>query len=341
MKAIPTVPLGALMLAAACGGSPTAPTQAPSAPPAPALFAVTKPGLNGNTVTFNWDAGQTPAFLVEIGHQPGASDVAVIEVDQPTLTWDAPARGVDVEYFVRVRGKNDVGIGPPSNEVRVQSLDVRDFIEALFLSDGPLSVGQPIGFMGGFPVGSQITVRFLNTVQEFQHFEVRELTRGCSEKIVPPGFSRIPCAMGLTFTYSETSDRERILDALQGGPRPPKNEVWVYDRALGCEGGHDVQNFYEAGSPVTWAAIICVPSSADHYETPHGMGHALGFQELPPYPHEQGPAQDPFDLPISLMREGSDQCLLADYEFAAVEAVYAAGLRPGDSRVVSLNLCRS
>ena len=91
------------------------------------------------------------------------------------------------------------------------SLGLRDFIEALFLSDGPLSLGQPSGFMGGFPVGSQITVRFLNTGDPLWREVVRDLTGGCDRD------GAIPCTMGLTFTYSETSDRERIQDALQGG----------------------------------------------------------------------------------------------------------------------------
>ena len=102
------------------------------------------------------------------------------------------------------------------------SLRPRNFIEALFLSDGPLSDGPPSGFMSGFPVGSQITVTFLNTVNEDQRRGVQDLTGGCAEQDSRSDGDRdIPCTMGLTFTYSETSDRERMEDALlQGGPRP-------------------------------------------------------------------------------------------------------------------------
>ena len=58
----------------------------------------------------------------------------------------------------------------------------------------------------------------------------------------------IPCSMGLTFTYLETSDRERMEDALlQGGPEPPKNEVWVYQTDGVClEGGDSfTKNYYD------------------------------------------------------------------------------------------------
>ena len=257
MKAIPIFPLAALMLAAACGGSPTATTGSP-------------------------------------------------------LSWG-----------------------------------LRDFIEALFLGDGPLSVGQPSGFMGGFPVGSQITVTFLNTVNEDQRRGVQELTAACGIITVArdPGglYGAIPCSMGLTFTYSETSDRERMEDALlQGGPKPPKNEVWVYQTdgacpvrgeaehaVLGQPGGGDsfTQNYYEAGSRVTLAAIICLGRGATDYEAAHETGHALGFQDLRRF----------LDIDSWMMRPDSYYCFLSEFEFGVVEAVYAAGLRPGDGRQDFIN----
>ncbi len=205
------------------------------------------------------------------------------------------------------------------------SLRLGDFIEALFLSDGPLSLGQPSGFMAGFLVGSHITVRFLNTVDPEFRESVQNLTGGCAELASRSDDARdIPCAMGLTFTYSETSDRARMEDALQGGPRPPKNEVWVYDTDGACTGGGDsfTHKYYEAGSSVTSAAIICLRSPRVEYEASHEMGHALGFQDL----------GRPETFRFHMMLHRSQECLLSGFEGPAVEAVYAAGLRPGASR---------
>ena len=214
---------------------------------------------------------------------------------------------------------------------------LRDFIEALFLSDGPLSVGPPSGFMGGFPVGSQITVLFLNTVDpsllELWREAIQDLTGGCAEQASRSDFDRdIPCAMGLTFTYSETSDRARMEDALQGGPRPPTNEVWVYGTDGACTGGDDsfTHKYYEAGSRVTSAAIICLGSlgglPANDYDAAQEMGHALGFHDL-----------RFLDMSSYMMVPDSHYCALERVEFAAVETVYAAGLRPGDSRQDFIN----
>ncbi len=65
------------------------------------------------------------------------------------------------------------------------------------------------------------------------------------------------------------------------------------------------------------------------YEAPHEMGHALGFQELAPDLEET--------IDVHMMIHGSGECLLSEYEFAAVELVYAAGLRPGDTRQDFIN----
>lgn len=168
----------AAVVAMSCGcdgGSPTAPpppTTDPGAPPAPiGLTAELTVAVAGNTVTFSWIGGATAtSFLVEIGRQPGSGDTAVIEVDRPTLTWEVPDRGINVDYFVRVRGQNDLGVGPRSSEVGFLSLDLRDYIEALFLGTGVLTPTDgnhgcsATGFLRGFSAGTTVRVIVSSTV---------------------------------------------------------------------------------------------------------------------------------------------------------------------------------
>ena len=115
----------------------------------------------------------------------------------------------------------------------------------------------------------------------------------------------------------------------RGGAEAPRDEVWVYQTDGVCpeEGDSFTKNYYEAGSRVTSAAIICLGSSATEYEAAHETGHALGFQDLRRF----------LDIGSYMMRPDSFFCFLQVWEFAAVEAVYAAGLRPGDSRQDFIN----
>jgi hypothetical protein len=91
-----------------CGTAPGPPAN---------LQALT--GANG-TVVFSWTpAAPSPtSYVLDAGSSPGASDVASgsLASASPTLTASSVPRAT---YFVRVRGRNSCGIGPASNEVRV------------------------------------------------------------------------------------------------------------------------------------------------------------------------------------------------------------------------------
>jgi predicted nicotinamide N-methyase len=74
-----------------------------------------------STVTFSWTpppGSETPVgYMVEVGSDPGLSDVAAIRVGNVTsFTTDVPPG----TYFVRVRAVNALGAGLPSSEVVVQ-----------------------------------------------------------------------------------------------------------------------------------------------------------------------------------------------------------------------------
>jgi predicted GH43/DUF377 family glycosyl hydrolase len=57
------------------------------------------------------------SWIVEVGSVPGVSDVAVIEITDTSASFSVG--GKRSTFYVRVRGKNQHGIGPPSDERRL------------------------------------------------------------------------------------------------------------------------------------------------------------------------------------------------------------------------------
>lgn len=95
--------------------------SAPTAPGAPTNLQAT---VNGQAVRLTWTApsGVTPGstYVLEAGSAPSRSDILIAPLGS-TTALDAAGVPPGV-YYVRVRARNAVGDGPPSNEV---SLTVR------------------------------------------------------------------------------------------------------------------------------------------------------------------------------------------------------------------------
>lgn len=75
---------------------------------------------SGSTVTLAWapSGGNPTSYVVEAGSAPGLSNLANSDLGSnlPSLTAPNVGRGM---YYVRIRGKNACGLGPPSNEIVV------------------------------------------------------------------------------------------------------------------------------------------------------------------------------------------------------------------------------
>ena len=91
-----------------------------------------------NAAVMSWTAvSSADSYVVEAGTSSGASDVASVQVaaqNPYTLGGLAVAR----RYFVRVRARNQAGTSGASNEVRIESVDLRNVIDALYFGSGPL-----------------------------------------------------------------------------------------------------------------------------------------------------------------------------------------------------------
>lgn len=86
---------------------------------------MTKPGTligssDGTTVSLSWGASsENPtSYTVEAGSSPGLSNLVNSDLGSATPSLVAPNVGRGL-YYIRIRGKNNCGIGPASNEVLV------------------------------------------------------------------------------------------------------------------------------------------------------------------------------------------------------------------------------
>jgi hypothetical protein len=94
-----------------------------TAPQAPVGLTFTRAG---SLVTLRWSApaqGDPPtSFVVEVGSQPGTSDLVVIENG---AALELSAIAPPGRYFVRVRGRNAGGPGSASSEIEIAVPDER------------------------------------------------------------------------------------------------------------------------------------------------------------------------------------------------------------------------
>ena len=91
--------------------------QAVVVPGAPFMLP---PTVSGTTVTLNWlppNSGDLPtSYTIEAGSSPGGSNLANFDTGNTVTTLAVLAVPAGT-YYVRVRGRNPVGLGDPSNEI--------------------------------------------------------------------------------------------------------------------------------------------------------------------------------------------------------------------------------
>jgi hypothetical protein len=73
--------------------------------------------VSNGTVSVLWGAvaGAT-GYVVEAGLSPGATDGGVFQTSGTSIAGAAPPG----RYYIRVRARNDCGVGPVSNEIAIE-----------------------------------------------------------------------------------------------------------------------------------------------------------------------------------------------------------------------------
>ena len=124
-----------------CGGStPSGPGTASLPPAAPAgLSALIAPALGVNAVTLSWSAvAGVDGYTVELGKSSGTSEVSTTQVPGSATSVTLGGLQSGGTYFARAKARNQAGTSAASNEVRIESVDLRDVIDALYFGSGPL-----------------------------------------------------------------------------------------------------------------------------------------------------------------------------------------------------------
>jgi hypothetical protein len=200
------------------------------------------------------------------------------------------------------------------------NVDMRLFIEALFLGQGPwaaagggCSAGQ--GIWAGWPRGSLVTIRVSN-----------DLAANERDAVMGP-VNQLDFATGGAL-------RANVQYVEESNPTPARGEITVAKVADGCgptAAGCAIPTF-DARGVISAARILRVgPPNPGLGPYAHELGHALyGFCHInsdiaisrnPPGVH-----------PSTVMGAGNNGGRLTDEDVAAVRAVFGAGLSPGDSR---------
>jgi hypothetical protein len=92
--------------------------QVPSGVALPAAPGTLSSGVNGPVVTLAWGAaGGATSYVIEAGSISGAADIGSFPLAGTGTSFSAAVP--TGTYYVRLRGVNAAGIGPPSNEVVV------------------------------------------------------------------------------------------------------------------------------------------------------------------------------------------------------------------------------
>jgi hypothetical protein len=104
----------------------------------PELVFLLAPAPGANAAEFSWaPVPGADGYVLEVGAATGASDVH--REDLPSAAKSATVGGLAPRrrYFARLRARNQAG-SSTSPEVRIESVDLGDVIDALYFGKGPL-----------------------------------------------------------------------------------------------------------------------------------------------------------------------------------------------------------
>jgi hypothetical protein len=320
----------ASFLSLSCGGgdlipagpTPTAPPAvAPGLPLAPSgLTASSALSVKGNEVTVVWNASIGAAsYVVEAGSGPRTADVMVADAQSTSFIWhDAPPG----RYYLRVLAKNQAGTSAPSTELTIVVIDLRDYIEAIFLGSGPLvptdgNIGCPVANRWStFRFGSVVRVRVSTTVS----VDKLDAIQRAAEQVADATNGAISVSVELTADPTPIPAANEVTSTTHATPS-----------ALGCPTDSGCSMPRLSSGFLSTGRAVQPPN-----QTPAAYAHDVIGHDVMGMCHIDGNLIGGAQL--SLMSAGpgvsSGQIAirLSNYDMAAAKPVYGSGLASGATR---------
>jgi hypothetical protein len=303
----------------------TAPAPSPTIPDPPTGVRI-EFALEGarSEIRMTWNPiSDATGYIVSLGRSAGGSDLGIFNVDATTFSIDALPAG---RVFANVRAKNGEAIGAPSADVSEWFFDLGHYIEALFLGTGPLAPSDgnhgcsATGWVRGFAPGTEVPVLVSTTVSSDKAAAIHGVVNQVSQATA--GVVRA--------TYTETADPN---------PRPVRHQATSTThpspstQGCGSDGGCTIHVFADNARPGEFISSRAVqpagqtPEAYAHDAVGHGVlglchvdGNLIGGARRSMM--SAGPGVYSGDIARSL----------SAYDLAAAQALYAAGLRPGNQR---------
>ncbi len=319
------------VIAVGCGGSsPTTPTPltgtttpappTPTAPLAPTALTLISQNadIGENEFEIAW-SGSGDQYELSIGTATGLSDVLATDVPTPRYSWTARASGQRT-YFARVTAKNNVGASPPSSELRLVFVDLRDVIDALLFTSGPMSETKRAGVptIQWTPWPDRSNVRILMSV------ELADITRQRAQRFIDHWASLT--GNGVAGVVTITDDRMRDLTYQQ----VPVNTVavrMVPDNHCTCNTGGPPSTYGGRTNPGKSITTLNTPDSSG---ITHELGHAYGMW------HVYLPGGTKLTRPVMGPAGAGEHLEFSDLELRAITRMRSAGMRNGSTRATAL-----
>lgn len=312
--------LAAIVVLAACGGGGASPPAAPSGNglTAPSGFRVSlqKVNFTSNEIAVTW-TGSGSTYHVFAGTTPGGSDKLSVDVSGQTYNWVAPRE--EAIYYMRVTAVSGSNSSPPSGEIPVFTMDLRNAIDALIFGSGPMA-DFPLNALGNpsaaiWPDGQVVKVLVSaeageptrSVAQTFAN-DYAAVTGGAisaTTEIVAQDFH--------TATFSDLAPFTIAMRVLQGVCSQPGV---IACANLGPAPSGPNKSFVNMNSPGGYIA------------TAHELGHSYGMNHV----HVNTSARAELNFLMNPVILSNQPTQLTEPEKNAIAAARAGGIRGGTTR---------